>query len=428
MPGDRRGATLLALATRAAALAAGTCTVISQSLTLQRSLRQVAVIDWIGLLVLGILMPIAGTVALARRPGGWLARDGRGWVLGAGAVLQASFLVAWPAHVVPGTLVVIAGGTLVHLSGAWIQAGILGVAILLATQCVVAWPGEGGTGPDRRGAVLAAGTGGGVLLAGAGMYLASCCGWTVHVLPSLLAMLAAGLAGAFLSRPGHDAGTGGEVAIASPVTPPPGKPAGALLWASVVFASVPFLLLATTFQRHRYAPGYFPSLLVLGAALLVATVGSLVARRARDRAGGAPRVAWRGALFMAIAAGGASAVPLAVILASPAGVAAAYVASPWHWCILVAATLAGWGGLVPALVATSFVNERGLPAGKRVSNALLGGTLPALVVVIFLFQGTSMIFSWSFTGQEPAIVTGAINALGWVLVVVAACRARATAT
>jgi len=87
--------------------------------------------------------------------------------------------------------------------------------------------------------------------------------------------------------------------------------------------------------------------------------------------------------------------------------------------IITGAFVAGFMALIPALAQYSTTLEKDGLQGKKNANILLGGVVLALIVVVLLFEGTSMIFSWNFGESETIIVTAAMEGLGWFFVAAA---------
>ncbi len=412
--------------TRTSALAAGICIIIAQSLTLQRSLRSMSGLDYVSLAIIGIAIPFLVSAWFVKKPASRFSKDARGWLLAFGAVFQGLFVVIWPAYSMPGTLAVVIGGNLVYFSGATIQFSILCTGFLLAVHSTIMPVQDAPSRGNARPVAFFAGTGSGVLLAGAGLGLAAHAGWTMYVIPSLLVMLGAGISelvlefkGCYRPRDVEDLGTERHGLEARSIEAPQRtRPGNVLMWSTSLFMILPFLLLAMNFQRQRYAAGYYPVLLILGAASFLALASWWILHRAR---GTSPQ--WL--MFLgSLAAGCFNAIPLGFIAIAPPDVVEPFFKSTWYTLVCIGAFAAGMVGLIPSIINHSYILERDVQDGKKLSNVLLGGVTLALIVIVFLFEGTSMVYSWTFDKPEPLVVVSAANAAGWFLFAVACGLAR----
>nr|MDO8112293.1 hypothetical protein [Candidatus Sigynarchaeota archaeon] len=416
---------------RSGTLIACVSIIVAQSLTIQRSLSSMTTLDWIGMAIFGIALPITGSIVLARWPATRFVVSARPWLLATCALLQAIIVVFWPAYIMPGALVFMIGGNLVILSGGTLQFAIIGFALVLAVHTVVVTTPSYRPGMETRQSMIGIGVGGGLLVAGLSMGLAAYNGWTMYLLPSLLIMLLFGsvdLIFGFRDRDGHVASKSPSVvnqqatSESSDPMPRSSKLGNVVSWAATIFVALPFLLLAMNFQRPRYAIGFFLPLVTVGAAAIVVGIAWNGIAFIRKRQGNghlsdsATTAVMLGSL---IVAGCLDIVPLIAIASLQPEIAATFFKSMMYMEIITGAFVAGFMALIPALAQYSTTLEKDGLQGKKNANILLGGVVLALIVVVLLFEGTSMIFSWNFGESETIIVTAAMEGLGWFFVAAA---------
>lgn len=113
-----------------------------------------------------------------------------------------------------------------------------------------------------------------------------------------------------------------------------------------------------------------------------------------------------------LVAGCLNLVPLITMISFSQGATVTFFKSSIYIVIITGAYVAGFAAMMPAITDYSMTLERKILQSKKNANILLGGLMPALIVVVLLFEGTSTIFSWNFGDSEAIILTSVIIGLG----------------
>ncbi|MBN2153460.1 MAG: hypothetical protein JW839_18540 [Candidatus Lokiarchaeota archaeon] len=403
-----------------AQLAAAIGILIPQALTMQRSLKSPGVSDYVGIVVCWVLLPIVVTLVWFKWRDSRFTANGDAWCLSIGALLQSSVLLAWPATIMPSTLFFWMGDTLVTLTGGWIQSAIIGVAICLGVHAVVfSSPGSdnGVRGIAMHHSIaIGAGTG----LGGLGLFLATYCGWTMYLFPLIITWLALGIYRFYrlLSRTSMRAGnTSIECPKSEPPTPKIVDVSTRLAgWAGTILSIVPVLLFSMNFQRHRYAAGYwfplvFVSILSTGCLLACHGISWLLDKKGIDlkrySLGLIPGS--HISLALALVFDAMLVVPLA--LARPDEAAAFY--KSWMFLLLTCGSVISClPALGNALARLSVGEGYHTAPGRAFGRVFFSGILIAVIAVVFLLEGTSMIFSWQFGDDEAWIISAVALGMG----------------
>nr|MDO8088911.1 hypothetical protein [Candidatus Sigynarchaeum springense] len=400
-----------------AQLAAAIGVLISQALTMQRSLKSPAISDFIGIGVCWVLLPILVTLAWFKWRDSKFTASGDAWCLSIGALLQSVMLVAWPATTMPSTLFFWINDTLVTLTGGWIQSAIIGIALCLGVHAVA----FSGTGKDYSSAntpaCFALAIGAGTALGGFGLFLATYCGWTMYLFPSIISWLIIGFYRFYqqLSRSSMKAGNTSiennkTVTPTAKIVDVSTRLAG---WAGAIFSIIPVLLFSMNFQRHRYAAGYWFPLVFVG---MISTGCVLVYRGIESRIRSQGLIPEHHlCLALALVFDVMLVIPLA--LARPDEAAAFY--KSWIFLLL------GCGSVVTclpaignALARLSAREEYDTAPGRAFGRIFFSGILIAIIAVVFLLEGTSMIFSWNFGDDQAWIISAIAIGMGAILFIV----------
>ncbi|MFX0100312.1 MAG: hypothetical protein ACFFCS_12085, partial [Candidatus Hodarchaeota archaeon] len=227
---------------RKACLVAGIGILVPQALTLQRSLRHVATLDWIIIGLLWIIVPALISFLWIRYPRWAFTRFGDVWMLSIGSVIQALMLLLWPATISPSSIYTWINGNLVTFSGSGVQSGIICTTLCLIIHSVVINPTEDQL-RDRNNTLyyiisISAGLG----IAGLGLSLALFFGWTMYLLPSVLIWIFLDILFLFSNRnmkSKKEEGEKQEKIVFSEI-----RSAYTSLWSVTVFSILPFLLLS----------------------------------------------------------------------------------------------------------------------------------------------------------------------------------------
>jgi hypothetical protein len=392
--------------------------IIPQALTMQRSLKSPGISDYVGIGVCWILIPILVTLAWFKWRDSRFTTSGDAYCLSIGALVQSVMLVAWPATIMPSTLFFWSGSTLVTLTGGWIQSAIICVALCLGVHTVAVSGTGRESGTTNAPAYLALAIGAGTALGGFGLLLATYFGWTMYLLPSIVVWLAVGIFRFYqlLSTRNRTPGSAGPGQPGGEAAVPKGKDIAARLsgWAGAILGIFPLLLLSMNFQRQRYAAGYwFPLVLVgiVSAGCVLACIGISILLGRKGTGGAGTGVGFLvvryGGLIAALCIDAALIVPLVL---TPPSEAAAFFKS-WVFllltCVSVVACLPALGSSVSRLSVRSTYHRS---PGRAFGRIFYSGTLLAVIAVVFLLEGTSMIFSWEFGDEESWIV--AVIAVG----------------
>ncbi len=403
-----------------AQLAAAIGIIISQALTMQRSLKSPGISDYVGIGVCWVLLPILVTLAWFKWRDSRFTSSGDAWCLSIGALLQSTMLVAWPATIMPSTLFFWMGDTLVTLTGGWIQSAIIGVALCLGIHAVAfsASGRIGGTSSTAASFALAIGAGTG--LGGFGLLLATYFGWTMYLFSSIIVWLTVGIYRFYKlisTPPSKTSGTELENARGETSTPKVVDIAARLSgWAGAILGIFPLLLLSMNFQRHRYAAGYwFPLLLVgivsSGCVFVYHGLSRISDRKYKSKSStsAASILARYAGLVAALCIDAALTVQL--VLAPPVEAAAFFKSWMYLWltCASVVACLPALGGSLSRL---SVQKDYDRSPGRAFGRIFYSGTLLAIIIVVFLLEGTSMIYSWEFGDEETWIVAAIAVGLG----------------
>jgi hypothetical protein len=163
------------------------------------------------------------------------------------------------------------------------------------------------------------------------------------------------------------------------------------------------------FQRQRYAAGYWFPILLVGGICTLCTVLFLVLItplgyyfKTKDDL--APFFAFARRNFGLLVALGLDILIVYQLAAGQPDVNAAFFKS-WTFLLMACASVVS---CLPALGTAlgRLADRASYPAqtGKALGRIYFSGTLLAIIIVVFLLEGTSMIFSWQFGEEETWIV------------------------
>ncbi|NMC05431.1 MAG: hypothetical protein GYA24_09475 [Candidatus Lokiarchaeota archaeon] len=387
--------------------------IIPQALTMQRSLKSPAISDFIGIGACWMALPILVSLAWFKWRDSRFTANGDAFCLSIGALLQSIMIIAWPATTMPGTLYFWLGDDLVTLSGGWIQSAIIGIAICLGIHAIVFLNQTSEDSSGNTSIYLALAIGAGIGLAGFGLFLATYWGWTMYLFPSIMAWLAVGF-GRFLQirRPSDatsmDAGPG--LVNSKPAVPRDVDIASRLAgWAGAILAILPVLLLSMNFQRHRYAAGYWLPLLTIGMIctcviiafrfIVMPLMGSLKIKNMTASIPGFP-----GRTLGLVIALILDILIVYQLAEGEPGDSAVLLKSGGYLVMTCACVVSCLPALSSSLGRLADRASYAISPGKAFGRIYFSATLLAIIIVIFLFEGTSMIFSWQFGDDESWIV------------------------
>ncbi|MEX2718979.1 MAG: hypothetical protein Q6370_022010 [Candidatus Sigynarchaeota archaeon] len=403
-----------------AQLAAAIGILVPQALTMQRSLKSPGIFDYIGIGVCWVLLPILVTLIWFKWRDSKFTTYGDAWCLSIGALVQSVMLVAWPATTMPSTLFFVVNGTLVTLTGGWIQSAIIGIALCLGVHAVV-FSGtrkENSTANSPACFALAIGTG--TALGGFGLLLATYFGWTMYLFPSILAWLAAGTLRFYQILKVQKGSQGTDVVYQAgredKVPKPKDIPARLSGWAGAILAAIPVLLLSMNFQRHRYAAGYWFPLVLVGiasAGCVVASSGISIAFKKKGMISGNVGTVFLVLIYSGLITALCIDASLLIPLLLFTQVEAAAFFKSWLYlfltCVSVVSCLPAIGKSLFVLSVHETYQES---PGRALGRIFFSGTLLAVIMVVFLLEGTSMIYSWNFGDEEAWIVVAIAVGLG----------------
>jgi len=395
-------------------LSAAISILVSQALTLQRSLKYPGVLDWVAIIILWLLVPVLISLLWFKFPRSNFTILGTTWCLSIGAASQALMLVIWPATIMPDNLFVWINDTVVTFSGAWIQSTIVCTALCLGIR-TIAFDRDSKTPSNPSIHIIAVGTG--LLISGAGLLLATYFGWTMYLLPSAIIWLLS----AFLNiyKNWHVKALENDVeqkSLASMQKKPLYLDISARLgnWAGVLFAILPLLLLSFNFQRERYAPGYWFPLVLLGGVIAACAVSFLMLRiKTKKLSFTSSRVSLCNIIGLAIG-GVVNVIIVGILVLFPSSDANFFFKSWGYLVMVLLASVSCMPAVATALDRLSDGRTYDPDAGLAFGRLFFAGLLLAIFVVIMLVEGTSMIYSWEFGDSEASIVTASVVALGWL--------------
>ncbi len=361
---------------------------ISQGFTLQRSLRSFSLLDGIWLLVFVLLIPL---LLMLKGKGNQRA------FLYLQAVLISVFLFLYPAYTAPGDYTIEIFGLFIKNSGAEMQIIILSISVLQVLTLA-------GAENDKK-MIVEFGILGGTLLAGINLFIVLAYGWTMYLLFPLILTLFVMLYLAMVPSTSIDSETQ-ELYT---------KNASAKFFrilGVIVLMVYPFLYSAFSFDRPRYMAAYsmsliFPGLISLGLWLILQIPNhkkGLLYVQSRNY--------YKPILMMFLAV--FNLILLSKIYSKNSDTILKYFRSNEYFIVLSIVLFVGILLLSSIYADKDRFPENGI-GEERIRAKNIGSVVYPIVIIAALWQGSSMIFSWNPTKDEPFIISASVIGFGFLL-------------